>query len=229
MTTEGAANLTHNSLDRLMTSVPPTSLALTMVQVSVSPIANAISTPTYDAPSDHLPAKMTLRVRPTPPAAHRHIPPWVTRHPAFTRDVSWRLDRIPYVTISTVDALRRTRQAIRGAAASVRNATLSRTPKRPQELRKPAVQTLRAPHRRDAQALRREMPRWLAIRSFIRIADDAVVILDPKTLYATLGTAALHPDMMFSQLDETAGARTSSKTGSDYGSHTCSDNGSAGS
>lgn len=65
------------------------------------------------------------------PPAHKPIPPWVTKHPAFRREASQRLDRIPFDTITTTDALRRTRQAIRDLAAALRSADLSRTPKHP--------------------------------------------------------------------------------------------------
>lgn len=99
--------------------------------------------------------------------------------------------------ISTNDALWRTRQAIRSAAATARNAALLHPPRRPHELRQTAVQTIRALHRRDAYTLRRELDRWPAIRPHVHVAGGAIRITDEAKLYDSLGKAALDPVAMF--------------------------------
>lgn len=79
LATSSGPAITHNSLDRMATTIPPTTMAMTLVQISAGPISGAIGTPTFEPPSDHIPVVTTLRVRPPPLVARRPIPPWVVR------------------------------------------------------------------------------------------------------------------------------------------------------
>lgn len=87
--------VTQSSLDRAMTTLPPTTLAMTTVHCRAPSIARAISSASYQPASDHLPVRTTLRARPEPPPMQRPIPTWVTRHPLFPAAVvAKRLDTL---------------------------------------------------------------------------------------------------------------------------------------
>lgn len=198
--------ITESALDRIMTTLPPTTLAMTTVHCRIPQITRAISSDTYQAASDHLPVRTTLRTRQAPPSMQRPIPTWVTRHPLFPAAVTKRLDAIPLSDLTASDALRRTRQAIRSAGAEVRNRALQRAPVQPHQVRQVAMQMVRALHRRDLQGVVRETMRWQPLRDVIRIHADEYTITDEDKLYTLLGRAVTDPSPFFA--DE-AGARRS--------------------
>lgn len=209
--TAGGTVVTQSSLDRAMTTLPPTTMAMTTVHCRIPSIARAISTATYQAASDHLPVRTTLRARAAPPPMQRPMPTWVTRHPLFPEAVSRRLEKLRLDELTTSDALRQTRQAIRSAGAEIRNRALNRQPTRFHEVRQVALQAVRALYRRDARGLQREAARWKPLRDVVSFAGDAYEVTDSEALYNLLGRAATNPDSFFA--DEVSTTPQCTRTG----------------
>lgn len=79
--------VTQSSLDRVYTSLPPTTLAFTNAMCRVAPIETVLCHHNGMPPSDHVTVRTTLVVQTKPRIANRPIPSWITRHPRYAADV----------------------------------------------------------------------------------------------------------------------------------------------
>lgn len=159
--TASERSLTHNCIDRIFTTMAPTTTAL-RATMRLDAIRLAIPTDGFTPASDHVPVRATFTLRPPLPPAMRPIPTWVTRHPNAAR-VQARLGTLQLDRLEPADAVRRTRQGLRAEAAVVRNECLHKRPRTNGEVTQAALQAARAIHRHDEQALRRETARWPAL------------------------------------------------------------------
>lgn len=129
--THDVVAVTISPTDRMYTTIPPHLLAETAATVDVSKLRGAFRVGRRHPLSDHIYVRTTLRIRPATPPMMRTIPPWITRHPLYAAEARRRVDAIPVEALHPHDALRRTKQAIRGAAATTRNPCTPRAALRP--------------------------------------------------------------------------------------------------
>lgn len=86
-TTTAGRTLIHSRIDRIFTTIPPSTIALTQLTIRADDIRRAILTTSFAPASDHVPVRATVTLRPTLPPALRPIPRWITTHPLYAARV----------------------------------------------------------------------------------------------------------------------------------------------
>lgn len=178
--TRRGTTLVHSSLDRMYVWMPSTEFVQYRFVYDVMQPAIP-GTPAAEL-SDHVPVKLSISQRGRIPPSRRPIQRWVFRHPLYRTFVTQRLLKIDATALHPADIWRRTKQAIRCAAAATRNAALSAHPKSALALAQRAIQLSRALHRRDASAiatLRRRLP---DIRHAVQVAGRSVRVTNADAL-----------------------------------------------
>lgn len=191
--TDGTKATTLSSLDRLYTTLPPTILAEVAATVEVGMVRGALQEADRAPLSDHVYVRTTLRLRPELPPQVRPIPPWITRHDIYKREVRRRLDDVHLESLHPHDALRRTKQAIRSAAATTRARCLRRRPTTPREYTMLGLQLARALARNDMAMTRKVAQTWPAALATIETIDGVTRVTDLAALTKLIGTAIADP------------------------------------
>lgn len=106
-TTPSGTTITQSSLDRVYTSLPPTTLAFTKVMCRVAPLHTVLRPSQDTPPSEHTTVRTTLTSQTRPKLAHGPIPLWATRHPRYAADLRRRLAAISLAALTAADTFRR--------------------------------------------------------------------------------------------------------------------------
>lgn len=190
---DGTRAVTMSSLDRLYTTAPPYVLAEVATTVEVGKLGAALPSPRRAPLSDHVYVRTTMRLRPSLPPHVRPIPPWITRHPLYKQDVRRRLDAMHMEALHPHDALRRTKQAIRSAAAATRDRCLRRRPTTPEEFTQLGLQLARALARGDMAMVNKATRKWPAARAALCTTDGVTTITDRDAMTRLIGQAIADP------------------------------------
>lgn len=100
-----------------------------------------------------------------------------------------RLDQLDTFALHPADRWRRTKQAIRSAAASTRNAALAARPKSGLARAQRAIQLARAIHRHDGKAVAGLLRRWPELRDIITAQRGDITVNDGARLQRLISDA----------------------------------------
>lgn len=203
---EGTKAITMSSPDRLYTTIPPPVLAEVATTVEFGQIRDALQAQRRVPLSDPVYVRTTLRLRPSMHPHVRPIPQWVTRHPIYAREVRRRLEGVHVESLHPHDALRRSKQAIRGAAATTRNKCLRRRPTAPHEYTQLGLQVARALARHDMTMVCKIARTWPAVRATITSTDGVATITDLPALTKLIGMAIADPTLLTTRAGDTTKA-----------------------
>lgn len=185
--TRRGTTLVHSSLDRMY--ILMNSAEITQLKFVYEVMQPALpGTPAAEL-SDHVPVKLPVTQRRRVPPSQRPIQRWVFRHPLYHKFVAQMLANLDAAALHPADLWRRTKQAIRCAAAATRNAAFSAPPRSPLAQAQRAIQLARAIHRGDARAvatLRRRLP---AIRDAVRVSGPSVRVTNAGEIQRFIANA----------------------------------------
>lgn len=185
--TDATIAITMSSIDRAYTTIPPHVLAEVATTVEVGRISDTLATAHRAPTSDHAYVTTAMRLRPPLPPHVRPIPTWITRHPLYTQEVRRRLDALHSEALHPHDALRRTKQIIRMAAAATRDKCLHRRPTTLAEFTQLGLQAARALTRGDEALLRKVGRAWPAARVTMTTTGGATTVHDLPSLTRLIG------------------------------------------